>query len=101
MHLAIYAGVNTRTRGLRPKRYPLQTPIRFRGADGLWHSGVTKSISMSGILLRADDSPPPDAPLELEPDMPIEMELELPQLRGEDAAGRVVCRGRVVRSDAV
>ena len=101
MPFAIDAGVKTRTRGLRPKRYPLQTPVRFRGADGLWHSGITESISKSGILLRADDSVQPDMAIELEPDTPIELELELPQLRGEDAAGRVICRGRVVRSDAV
>ena len=91
MSIAIDAGVKTRTLGLRPKRYSLHTAVRFRAADGLWHSGVTESISKSGILLRAGES--------LEPDTPIEMELELPQVRGEDAAGRVICRGRVVRAD--
>jgi PilZ domain-containing protein len=65
--------------------------VRFRSADGQWHLGVTESVSKSGILLRAEES--------LEPDTPIEMELELPQIRGEETAGRVICRGRVVRSD--
>src|SRR5262245_43045174 len=87
------AGVKTRTRGLRPQRYPLHTPVRFRGADGQWHSGITESVSKSGILLRADQSPLPDTP--------IEMELELPQVRGEETAGRVICRGRVVSSDTM
>ena len=67
--------------------------MRFRGSDGQWHSGVTESVSKSSILLRADESP--------EPDTPIELELELPQLRGEETAARVICRGRVVRSDTM
>jgi hypothetical protein len=93
MSLAVNGSVKIRTRGLKPKRYPIQTAVRFRGADGRWHSGVTESVSKSGILLRADESP--------EPDTPIELELELPQLRGEETAGRVICRGRVVRIDTM
>ena len=99
MPLAIRAVVKTRTRGLRPKRYPLHTAVRFRAADGLWHSGVTESISKSGILMRSDEALPDDQPIE--PDTPIEMELELPQVRGEDVAGRIICRGKVVRSDTL
>jgi len=67
--------------------------VRFRGADGQWHSGITESVSKSSILLRANQSP--------ELDTTIELELELPQLRGEETAGRVICRGRVVRSDSM
>ena len=52
---------------------------------------MTESISKSGLLLRADGP--------LEPNTAIEMEVELPAVRGEEAA-RVICRGRIVRTDA-
>ena len=65
--------------------------MRYRAADGCWHSGMTESISRSGVLLRVDES--------LEPSTAIEMEVELPAVRGEEPA-RLICRGRIVRSDA-
>lgn len=74
---------------MRPTRFPLHTPVRYRGADGRWHSGITESISKSGMLLRVDAA--------LKPDTAIEMELELPAVGGEQPA-RVICSGKIVRS---
>jgi PilZ domain len=74
---------------MRATRFPLHTPVRYRAVDGRWHSGMTESISKSGILLRVD------APLK--PETAIEMELQLPAVGGEEPA-RVICSGKIVRS---
>ncbi|OLD17178.1 MAG: hypothetical protein AUJ01_09485 [Acidobacteria bacterium 13_1_40CM_3_65_5] len=64
--------------------------MRYRATDGRWHSGMTESISKSGVLLRVGKA--------LEPNTAIEMEVEFPAVRGEEPA-RLICRGRIVRSD--
>ena len=74
---------------MRATRFPLQTPVRYRAADGRWRSGMTESISKSGVLLRVAKP--------LEPNTAIEMEVELPAVRGEEPA-RVICSGKIVRS---
>jgi hypothetical protein len=76
---------------MRATRFPLHAPVRYRAANGRWRSGMTESISKSGMLLRVA------APLK--PNTAIEMEVELPAVGGE-APARVICSGRIVRSSA-
>lgn len=64
--------------------------MRYRAAHGRWHSGMTESMSKSGVLLRVDEP--------LEPNTAIEMEVELPAVRGEEPA-RLICHGRIVQND--
>lgn len=75
----------------RARRYGIGTSIRYRvGGANVWREGTLQNISISGVLLCADQ------PLEAE--TAIEMRFVLPvELNGECAA-EVLCRGVVVRS---
>jgi PilZ domain-containing protein len=75
----------------RPRRFPIQTPVRYRANDGPWRSGTTESISRTGVLLHVDEPLPRNTR--------IEMVVELPAVQGEQPA-HVVCTGRIVRADA-
>jgi hypothetical protein len=74
---------------MRATRFPLHTPVRYRAANGRWQSGMTESISKSGMLLRVDAA--------LKPETAIEMELQLPAI-GDERPARVICSGKIVRS---
>jgi hypothetical protein len=77
----------------RAERFPIHAPVRYRVADGPWHQGTTKNISRSGLLLQAEVAPTPNTP--------IEMVVELPSVLEGEGAARVVCRGRVVRTETL
>jgi len=77
---------------IRARRFDVCAPVRYRTPPTeTWHTGETKNVSRSGVLLRAEE------PIDL--DMPIELILDLPAVVGGEPAGTVVCRGRVVRVD--
>ncbi|HEX4038323.1 MAG TPA: PilZ domain-containing protein [Acidobacteriaceae bacterium] len=75
----------------RARRYEIGTLIRYRvRGEREWHEGVTENISISGVLIRAEEA--------LDPKTAIEMRFLLPiELDGERAA-EVFCRGLVIRS---
>ena len=80
-------------RRIRARRYDVHAPVRYRtSSDEPWHSGETKNVSRSGVLLRAE------ALLDL--DMPIELIVDLPPVITGEPAAAVVCYGRVVRVDS-
>ena len=77
---------------IRARRFDVRAPVRYRtDATETWHTGETKNVSRSGVLLRTEE------PIDL--DMPIELILDLPAIVGGEPAATVVCRGRVVRVD--
>lgn len=82
-------GANTEVS--RARRYEIGTLIRYRArGERQWREGVTENISISGVLIRAEEV--------LEPRTAIEMRFLLPiELDGERAA-EVFCRGLVIRS---
>jgi len=82
---------NLRNRVTRAQRYEIGTMLRYRiKGEKEWREGVMKNISISGVLLHAANSLPPDTVIELRFSLPV-------HLSGENAA-EVLCRGSVVRS---
>jgi hypothetical protein len=77
----------------RAPRYPIEIFMRYRTSDEApWREARTENISRSGVLFRTDHAMPIQAS--------IEMLLPLPaEVSGADTA-TVVCRGRVVRTEA-
>jgi PilZ domain len=75
----------------RARRYGIATSIRYHvGGANVWREGTIENISISGVLLCAEQA--------LEVNTPIEMRFVLPvELQGENAA-EVICRGVVVRT---
>jgi hypothetical protein len=77
---------------IRARRYDVRAPVRYRtDPTEAWHSGETKNVSRSGMLLRTDEL--------LDLDMPIELIVDLPAVIAGEPAGTVMCHGRVVRVD--
>ena len=76
----------------RAPRFSIDLPIRYRTPDAAtWHEGRTENISCSGMLIRTRDLLPARTP--------IEMLIALPnEVGGRDVP--VICRGRVVRTEA-
>jgi hypothetical protein len=75
----------------RATRFPLEAPIRFRGAgESSWHAGTTVNASRSGVLLKSGG-----ARLGLRDR--VEFVLTLPRLDGADAGVEVRCTGGVAR----
>jgi hypothetical protein len=64
--------------------------VRYRNDEGRWQEGRTRNISRSGVLLHTVE-PLPD-------NTAIEFVVQLPPMLAGEAAPRLVCRGRVVRS---
>ena len=77
--------------GGRARRFPIQAPVHYRANDGLWRHGTTENISRSGLLFRVEEALPTDTP--------VEFVVELPTVLHGERNARVVCRGRVVRSE--
>jgi hypothetical protein len=76
----------------RAQRFELQIPVRYRtGSEQDWHSGTTRNISRSGMLLRGEDWAQPSAR--------IELTLLLPRQMGVARAAEVICRGTVTRAE--
>ena len=75
----------------RAQRYEIDTAIRFRVmGESTWYEGMTENISISGVLIRADQF--------LEPNTTVEMKFFLPVELWRERAAEVFCRGVVVRS---
>jgi hypothetical protein len=82
---------SNRGRVTRAQRYEIATILRYRiRGEKEWREGVMKNISISGVLLHADNSLPQDTVIELRFSLPVHLD-------GENAA-EVLCRGSVVRS---
>ena len=78
----------------RAYRYRIRIPLRYRPAgDAAWRDGHSENISRSGVLFRTDHLTAAETP--------IEMLLTLPGELGDQVAGTVICRGRVVRVEPV
>jgi hypothetical protein len=74
----------------RATRHPLQVPLRFRPAgDSAWREGRSENISRTGVLFRSERF--------VTPETEIELLLTLGGELGDEAAGALLCRGRVVR----
>jgi len=70
----------------RPQRFSLCLPVWYRAASETeWHTGLTRSVSSTGALIRADESNVPAKR--------VIVAIELPS-----AEGCLVGRGRVVRT---
>jgi len=75
----------SRSTVLRARRFRLCLPVWYRTADDTrWHSGITKRVSSTGALIRADG-------LAL-PSKPILVAIALPS-----TSGWLFGRGRIVR----
>jgi len=86
-------GTGFRSRVTRAQRYELDTVIRYRiRGEKKWREGIMKNISISGVLIHADHSVPPDTAIEWKFSLPV-------HLNGESAA-EVLCRGSVVRTSS-
>jgi hypothetical protein len=84
-------GGDVRGKVTRAQRYEIGTMLRYRiRGEREWREGAIKNISISGVLLHAANSLPPDTGIEIRFSLPI-------HLNGENAA-EVLCRGSVVRS---
>jgi len=76
----------------RAQRFELQIPVRYRtDSEPGWHSGTTRNISRSGMLLHGEDW--------AQPSTRIELTLLLPRQMGVARAAEVMCRGTVTRSE--
>ena len=76
----------------RAQRFELQIPVRYRtDSEQGWHSGTTRNISRSGMLLHGEDW--------AQPSTRIELTLLLPLQMGVAWAAEVICRGTVTRSE--
>ena len=80
---------------LRPRaqRFSLRMPILFRlVGEAKWQQGLTANISRTGVLFTST--------MTMKAQTALEMKLVFPaEIVGQDA-GRVLCRGEVVRADA-
>jgi len=78
----------------RAPRYTIRIPLRYRSSgEQRWRDGDTENISRSGVLFRTEDPMPPQTTIEILLALPAE-------LAGNGAAATVLCRGRVVRTEA-
>jgi hypothetical protein len=78
----------------RAPRFPLRIPLKYRSSgDPQWREADTENISRSGVLFRTDHPMPPRTPIEMLLALPVE-------LAGGGAAATVICRGRIVRTEA-
>jgi hypothetical protein len=74
----------------RAKRFAIHIPVRYRKPHtSRWLEGRTENISYSGALFRAECL--------LQPKTTVELRFELPAAILGEAAGKVVCKGVVVR----
>jgi PilZ domain-containing protein len=74
----------------RAPRFALDFRVQYRTlGEKRWSSGRSTNISRSGLLFRASRPLEPDTPIELSFVMPVELT--------DERAGRVICRGRIVR----
>jgi len=76
----------------RARRFELEIALRYRASgEGIWHRGVTRNISYSGVLFHGEDW--------AEPCTSLEMCLALPKDVVGSWAAEVLCRGTVTRSE--
>jgi len=76
----------------RARRFPVRISLCYRPpGDPQWYEGQTENMSHSGVLFRADHLMPLQTP--------IEMLLELPIELGAGQHTKVICRGRVIRTE--
>jgi hypothetical protein len=81
------ADTNTRPRATR---FPIAAELRFREhGKSAWRTGTTINVSRSGVLFRAEGTPPGST-------RPLDFILKLP-LSGEAPTPHVRCKGHVVR----
>jgi PilZ domain len=86
-------GRQQRSPAPREPRRILQVRVRYRPAgDETWREGRSENISGSGVLFRAASF--------VSPETLIEIVLTLGEGVGENSAGTLICRGRVVRIEA-
>jgi hypothetical protein len=78
----------------RAPRYPIRITVLYRlPGNKPWRQGRTENISRSGVLFRTDHQMPLEAPIEMLLALPVEV------TGGWKA--RVICRGRVIRTEDV
>ncbi len=78
----------------RARRYGLPLPLQYRvGASAEWQPGEVRNISHSGVLFVAERAVAPDTEIE----MLIDMNVAASAGVAAAEAGRLLCRGRVVR----
>jgi hypothetical protein len=75
---------------LRPKRFDMKLPIRYRHAGtGTWHKGTSENVSCSGVLFKGRHS--------LGAYEPVEVEMQLPKQLTGDTPVFLNCRGYIAR----
>jgi hypothetical protein len=73
----------------RARRFPLHLPVWYRRANEReWHTGVTRSISITGATIQPDEPDMPTGPLVIAIPLPV-------------YPGCLIGRGRIVRTVAV
>ena len=78
----------------RARRFNLHLPLQYRPlGEERWRPGATENISRSGVLFNAQEA--------LEPNAQLEINLVLPPEIAGLAATEVVCRGEIVRANAL
>lgn len=84
------AGHTLTTHSLRPKRFDLHTPVRYRHAGSSnWHKGTSQNVSCSGVLFKGRHA--------MKVYEPIEVEMQLPPQITGDTPVFLYCRGYVAR----
>jgi hypothetical protein len=76
----------------RARRYEISTVTKYRiQGEREWYEGVMRNISISGVLIGAAFSLPPETVIEMRFSLPV-------HLTDGIRAAEVFCRGSVVRS---
>lgn len=81
------------TMKLRAQRFPIQTPLRYRGrGETAWREGTTVNISRTGVLFQTEEK--------MEPETVLEMQIVFPASITAAAAANIICWGPVTRTEA-
>jgi PilZ domain len=75
----------------RAERFPIRTPLRYRGSgESAWSEGTTLNISRSGVFFRAEK--------EVDLKTVLEMRILFPADVAGETPANVLCWGPVVRT---
>lgn len=74
----------------RPRRYQIESPLQFRmRGERVWHSGISKDISETGILFKVE--------VELSNGAHFEARLTLPMEANQDGQISITFQAKVIR----
>jgi PilZ domain len=78
----------------RAMRFPVQMPVHYRlPQTGKWFEALTENASRTGLLFRVEG--------DFEPATIVDVRLEVPPTRRNGESAEVVCKCKVIRTEAV